>query len=95
MASVKDLEAQLAQAREDEAKTVDKPRRTLGDILHDLANVTGRHYLHDDIDALGNSGDKEDTVPDPNSVKGADDTSIEKGEYDVRTTPVSGEGNDA
>lgn len=56
MASVKDLEAQLEAAKAEEASAADRPHRSLSEILHEFASVTGRHYLHEDIDALDNAG---------------------------------------
>jgi hypothetical protein len=80
-----DLEERLAKVRADKAANPERPRRTLGEILHELATTVGRSHLHEDIDAL----DDDKTVTDPVAVPGADDESIDKGEFGVKTTRIA------
>lgn len=79
MSSVSDLQAQLDAAKAEEAERATRSHRTLGEILHEFASVTGRHYLHEDIDAL-------DSTPD-NSV----DTDAKSGRKAPVTTGKEGD----
>jgi hypothetical protein len=79
MASVTELQAQLAAAQAEEIKNSDRPRRSLSEILHEFASVTGRHYLHEDIDALDKSDADDDDSSDATAARKAPVTTGKEG----------------